>query len=599
MSDNINENTKENTLSKPRRRWLKRLIILAVVVLGIIALWRLFTPEEVVSVYQVRQVSEEDISDTLNLSGTVTPSKIQVVDYQNIPVQRFLVQAGDRVKKGDQLLFYDLSQLRSDLSELKDQREEASSALEKSQAEAAELVANAGLPTDELTAQLQEMTGDLTVGLGQLANGMLSIGNPFQQLADQFDEINFEELGQLITLMEDLNLKGDELLGVLTDEELRADLQASIADTNRRIDELLGLMNQIIDRLPEEFDITVPTLPAAPTSESTTETSTTTAESTDESQPEARQTGTLNAIPIAATLPPVSPSPLVLTAAAASSPEPEVSLLSNGSTDLSQQELLLLMQQLQSVPGGSSLLDTYQQGAELLGLLDSQIADLEQKIETAAQHERAEFDALVAEAQRDESEINGSRSLVVLFDEAEPLVRARVNRRDALLLEQGQNVRYTTDKLQLTGELVFKSPIATTSPVYSIEQSSDLMSQFMAGDQTAMLGGEPRVDIELTLEGPDLNKIIFGFDIAFEIEIAKRDKVLAVPSESLVAERGQNYVYVLNEDNSFSLRAIETGIITRAHAEIISGLDGNEWVLLNPPASLQEGVRYNVERLGE
>ncbi|MDD4541103.1 MAG: hypothetical protein PHR78_02905 [Eubacteriales bacterium] len=569
------------------------------VVLGIIALWRLFTPEEVVSVYQVRQVSEEDISDTLNLSGTVTPSKIQVVDYQNIPVQRFLVQAGDRVKKGDQLLFYDLSQLRSDLSELKDQREEASSALEKSQAEAAELVANAGLPTDELTAQLQEMTGDLTVGLGQLANGMLSIGNPFQQLADQFDEINFEELGQLITLMEDLNLKGDELLGVLTDEELRADLQASIADTNRRIDELLGLMNQIIDRLPEEFDITVPTLPAAPTSESTTETSTTTAESTDESQPEARQTGTLNAIPIAATLPPVSPSPLVLTAAAASSPEPEVSLLSNGSTDLSQQELLLLMQQLQSVPGGSSLLDTYQQGAELLGLLDSQIADLEQKIETAAQHERAEFDALVAEAQRDESEINGSRSLVVLFDEAEPLVRARVNRRDALLLEQGQNVRYTTDKLQLTGELVFKSPIATTSPVYSIEQSSDLMSQFMAGDQTAMLGGEPRVDIELTLEGPDLNKIIFGFDIAFEIEIAKRDKVLAVPSESLVAERGQNYVYVLNEDNSFSLRAIETGIITRAHAEIISGLDGNEWVLLNPPASLQEGVRYNVERLGE
>lgn len=599
MSDNINENTKENTLSKPRRRWLKRLIILAVVVLGIIALWRLFTPEEVVSVYQVRQVSEEDISDTLNLSGTVTPSKIQVVDYQNIPVQRFLVQAGDRVKKGDQLLFYDLSQLRSDLSELKDQREEASSALEKSQAEAAELVANAGLPTDELTAQLQEMTGDLTVGLGQLANGMLSIGNPFQQLADQFDEINFEELGQLITLMEDLNLKGDELLGVLTDEELRADLQASIADTNRRIDELLGLMNQIIDRLPEEFDITVPTLPAAPTSESTTETSTTTAESTDESQPEARQTGTLNAIPIAATLPPVSPSPLVLTAAAASSPEPEVSLLSNGSTDLSQQELLLLMQQLQSVPGGSSLLDTYQQGAELLGLLDSQIADLEQKIETAAQHERAEFDALVAEAQRDESEINGSRSLVVLFDEVEPLVRARVNRRDALLLEQGQNVRYTTDKLQLTGELVFKSPIATTSPVYSIEQSSDLMSQFMAGDQTAMLGGEPRVDIELTLEGPDLNKIIFGFDIAFEIEIAKRDKVLAVPSESLVAERGQNYVYVLNEDNSFSLRAIETGIITRAHAEIISGLDGNEWVLLNPPASLQEGVRYNVERLGE
>jgi len=125
------------------------------------------------------------------------------------------------------------------------------------------------------------------------------------------------------------------------------------------------------------------------------------------------------------------------------------------------------------------------------------------------------------------------------------------------------------------------------------------MTQFMGGDQASLLTGEPRVDIELTLEGADLNKIIFGFDIAFEIEIGKRDKVLAVPSESLLAERGQNFVYVLNADDSFSLRSIGTGIITRAYAEVVSGLDGDDWVLLNPPSSMQEGVRYNVERRGE
>ena len=74
---------------------------------------------------------------------------------------------------------------------------------------------------------------------------------------------------------------------------------------------------------------------------------------------------------------------------------------------------------------------------------------------------------------------------------------------------------------------------------------------------------------------------------------------MAVASESLLSERGQNYIYVLNADDSFSLRPIETGIITRAYAEVLSGLDGDEWVLMNPPSSLQEGVRYNVERQGE
>ena len=74
---------------------------------------------------------------------------------------------------------------------------------------------------------------------------------------------------------------------------------------------------------------------------------------------------------------------------------------------------------------------------------------------------------------------------------------------------------------------------------------------------------------------------------------------MAVPSESLIAERGLNYVYVANDDNTFTLRPVETGIITHTYAELLSGLEAGDWVLLNPPSSIQEGVRYNVERQGE
>ncbi|NLC89092.1 MAG: hypothetical protein GX681_03400 [Clostridiaceae bacterium] len=579
---------------KPRGRLTKRLVILVLIAAAVFGLWRLFTPDQVISVYHVRKVSEQDIADTLSLSGTVTPSKTQLIEYKNIPVLRFIVQPGDHVKEGDRLLLYDLAPLRSDLAELKDSREEAGIAIEKSQSEAAELMEgiNAGLSGDLLTSQLQAMTGDLTAGLSQMANGMLSIGDPFQQLVDQLGDIDFNELSRLAALLEDLNATGEKLLEVLSDPDLQENLREALEKLDQRLDELQEALNEIAGRWPDLPDDPVFTLPQgtiAPSSEETTVTG----------DLGVQDNYGLTAIPMAAGLSAARPSPLVKLESAASSAELPAYFLSNSSLSLSQEELLILMQQLQSVPGGSDLLDTYQQGADLLGMLDKQITDLEQKIETASQHEQAEFDALVAEAQRDENNINANKSLMVLYDEKEPLVHARVNRRDALLLEQGQLVKYTTDDLELSGELVFKSPIATTTPVNSDGQSSDLMSQFVSGDQTSLLAGEAKVDIELTIAGADLNKVIFGFDIAFEIETGKKEKVMAVPSESLLSERGQNYIYVLNADDSFSLRPIETGIITRAYAEVLSGLDGDEWVLMNPPSSLQEGVRYNVERQGE
>ncbi len=607
MSDDLNNRKKEDLLKKPRLRWLKRLVVIGLVVLLIVGLWRFFTPEELVSVYQLGQVSEQDMTETLSLSGTVSPSKTQEIPYQNIPVQRILVQPGDRVQKGDRLLLYDLTTLRVDLNDLEESRDEAVLALEKSQEEAIDLMAGMeGLSMNELSAQLATMTGDLTSGLGQLANGMLSIGNPFQQLVNQFSAVDLAELNRLVDLMEDLNARGEELLEVLTDPEVQEDLQTSLEELEARLQELQEDLDNLLDQLPlPEEGETLPTIPGTDPTQADTDGGSTTTDPTTatvpEMTPQAAQKDDSQAFFALAAAPamPEQVNLLALTSTTATTtPEVDFTLLSNGGLDLSQQDLLILMQQLQSVPGGSDLLDTYSQGAELMAMLDNQIKNLEESIETASKHEVANFDALVSQAQRDLDDLNSNQPLIELYDETEPLVHSRVNRRDALLLETGQAVTYTTDNLQLQGELVFKSPIATTTPAYSSGQTSDALSQLMGGDQS-FLTSEPRVDIELTIEGLDLDKIIFGFDISYEVEIEKRENVLAVPSESLIAERGLNYVYVANDDNTFTLRPVETGIITHTYAELLSGLEAGDWVLLNPPSSIQEGVRYNVERQGE
>lgn len=564
----MTKNNQEKSLTKKTRlRWLRRLLILAAVLAAIIGIWRLFTPEEAVSVFKARQVSKQNLSETINLSGTVAPSKVQEIEYTNIPIQSLLVKPGEQVKKGDRLLLYDLAPLKADLSEMENSRDQAKEALESSQAEAAELAAGlqSGMFPADISSQLQAMTGDLTIGLSELAGGMVSIGNPFQQLVNKFDQFDPAEINQLVELMESLNQRGDQLIDILNDPDLQEDLKLALDDLNKRLADLEELLEGLDGNLPS-----IPPVPTQPTE----------SDSGDESEDGDPEAQFFN-------------SKFLLK-------EEMSSGRAGGSMDMEQEDLFSMMEQLQSIPGGSDLLSTYQQGNDLLGMLENQIQEQELLIEKAEKHEHADFDALVAEGQRDLDDIDPNRPIMILYDESKPIVHCRVNRKDALLLEEGQAVNYTTDNLILSGEIIFKSPIATTTPVNSSGQSSDLVSDFLGGSsQSGLMSAESRVDVELSLEGPDLNKIIFGFDISFEVDLQQEEQVLAVPSESLIAERGQNYVYVLNEDNSFESRQIELGIITRDFAEVESGLELEEWIVLNPPASVKEGVRYNVERQGK
>ncbi len=558
-------NTNQNNLRKNvRSTWLRRIIILLVLIAVIVGLWRIFTPEKAVSVFKARQVTRQNLSETLSLSGTVAPSKVQEVEYKNIAVQSLLVKAGDRVKKGDRLLVYDLDGLKADLNELVSSRDQAKSTLESSQAEAASLAAGlqGGMMPFDITSQLQGMAGDLTIGFSELAGGLISIGNPFQQLVNQFGQIEFEDLDRLMELLESLNERGEDLLEILNDPELQENLRLALEDLKERLSDLESILEDLRENLPEipeEFEPTLPTEPTQP-------------DENEETEPEAN---------------------LFLT-------EKMQVGLAGGGMDMEQEELMVLMEQFQGIPGGSDLMSAYQQGDDLLAMLDKQIADQELLIEIASEHESAEFDALIAEVQRDIDDIDVNRPLMVPYDESKPIVHSRVNRKDALLLAEGQSLNYTTDDLSLSGEVIFKSPIATNSPVNSTGQSGELFSDFLGGSaQSALMSTEPRVDLELSLEGPDLNQIIFGFDISFEVDLQKEDQTLAIPAESLLAERGENFVYLLKENNILELRQIELGIITREFAEIKSGLEEEDWVILSPPASIKEGVRYNVERQGE
>jgi HlyD family secretion protein len=84
------------------------------------------------------------------------------------------------------------------------------------------------------------------------------------------------------------------------------------------------------------------------------------------------------------------------------------------------------------------------------------------------------------------------------------------------------------------------------------------------------------VEIEAEIENPDSDRLLPGYSADVEIVLETRSKVLRVPTQAIM--NGTN-VYVLNGD-TLEQRAIEIGIRSWEYAEVLSGLEAGEQVLI-------------------
>jgi HlyD family secretion protein len=75
-----------------------------------------------------------------------------------------------------------------------------------------------------------------------------------------------------------------------------------------------------------------------------------------------------------------------------------------------------------------------------------------------------------------------------------------------------------------------------------------------------------------------------GMSTRIDINLARRDHVLAVPLESIRSANGHKVCYVAHEEN-LEVRPVELGQETTAMVEITAGLSEGELIVLNPPSS--------------
>lgn len=109
---------------------------------------------------------------------------------------------------------------------------------------------------------------------------------------------------------------------------------------------------------------------------------------------------------------------------------------------------------------------------------------------------------------------------------------------------------------------------------------------------------EQRVNVILTLDAPPEERRVVGdaFRVEAQIVIWEGEEVLQIPTGALF-RRGNQWTAFAIRENRAELRTLEIGHRNSLTAEVVSGLQAGEQVILHPSDKVLPGVRVNVRDL--
>ena len=101
-------------------------------------------------------------------------------------------------------------------------------------------------------------------------------------------------------------------------------------------------------------------------------------------------------------------------------------------------------------------------------------------------------------------------------------------------------------------------------------------------------------EVRVSIDEPGAKTLKIGMNVEAQFEIGNLEDALLVPNAAVVRRPDGEGVYVLGRDREPVFQAIETGATAGGQTEVISGLQGDEKVLISPPSepSREDGFSF-------
>ena len=496
------------------------------------------------------EVRTGDVTAYMNITANLAPGNIQSATVSNQLVKAVYVRKGDHVAKDQLLVEFDLAPLEKNVEDAKNLRAETDKALAESTRVAQEMQASSATSALETVGQIAALQSSI--------NSLLAT---FQDLSKSIDNIEQELDNPSFTLPS-----------------------------------ALPTLPSALPTLPSAL----PTLPSFPSLPSPTPTPTTVpTEPTPTPAPVPTEpTPSLTPVPTEPTEPTSATSPSLAVsrsgsvysppltgalAAASATPGFDLSALGlSGSTGGISSQISSLLGSAQS---------TYVQALQAEDAAEKALAN-------AVTELRAEFAGIVFEINATPGKTtpgastglslnlgSSSEPTVTIYDDIHLKAVFNAGRTEAKKLEEGMIVEFIQDGVTYPGSIVYKAAVA--NGVSSGNSETDALFN-LAGSATSLTDATLAIEMQISSHKP--GDLLIGFPIEARIRVAEATATMIVPSEALKKELGKYYVYVYGEANTLRKVFIEAGIQSESYAQVVSGLQFGDKVVLNPSNNLADGM---------
>ncbi|WZL81778.1 HlyD family efflux transporter periplasmic adaptor subunit [Vallitaleaceae bacterium 9-2] len=260
--------------------------------------------------------------------------------------------------------------------------------------------------------------------------------------------------------------------------------------------------------------------------------------------------------------------------------------LDNAKTQLNNAQLNLEQSQvsvreIQSTTANTNQAKDFDIRAQRLALesIDLDIANLEERVEEYRTFGEAKIDGIVSEMDVHEGDfLEVQEPMATIISDEEIIIEANIREYDIREIRIGQEVLITGDAIdesvEVKGRVQYIAPVAAKAIINGRESTSIL--------------------VEIVVE-QGVEEVKPGYTVECEITTLKNEEAIVISYEMFAREKdGEKTVFVVNENNVLEERVVEVGITSDFDAEITSGIEKNELVVVNPSMLLHDGMKVSV-----